>query len=354
MSNSGLFRLQEHTPSAYTNDSRDFQLMLRLYDCVNNGVKYYIDSIIDSLNTDLCNSELLSLLKTKVGFFSNVEFTDRESRYILKSFPYIMKYKGSERGIEQAVRVFMAAEGISASNKVFIDATTHEIEIFIESPLVETKMLEEMLKYIIPTGYLVSITFGNPNDVSSSYQEDNFGMALSMPDLYNSVVRGSEPPSSDPVVTYGFRAVSTPFSPNIAKYAYEISGFGGILDGDLQGVVFTASDNSPQLYDQTNSNYYRVEGGKWVQKDSVDNSRSCVLISGATISTTTSTDDTLSTTVLGSNTQNICLYEVVVVNEESTTYAWTNMEFNTLGDVGFTDVLGSANDDGGTPASYTF
>ena len=343
----GLFRLQDNTPTAYTEDSRDFQLMLRLYDCVNNGVKYYIDSIIDSLNTDLCSSELLVLLKTKIGFFSNVEFTDRETRFILKSFPYIMKYKGSEEGIKRAVRVFMAAEGISASNNIFIDSEKHEIEIFMESPLVSTKALEEILRYIIPTGYIVSIVFGNPSSTSSDYQEDQFGMSLEMPDLYGSTVRGSVQPSSDPVVLYGFREASTPLSPNIAKYAYEVSGTIALSNGDLSGVKFIASDNSPQLYDQTNSNYYRVEGGKWVNKESsVDNSRSYVVISGATISTTTSTDDTLSTTVLGNNAQNICLY--------NGTSAWTNMEYNSLGNVGFTDVLGSTNSDGGTPASYTF
>lgn len=342
MSNSGLLRLQEHTPSVYTNDSRDFQLMLRVYDCVNNGVKYYIDSIIDSLNTDLCNSGLLDLLKTKVGFFSSAEFTDREARYILKSFPYIVKYKGSKAGIEQAVRVFMTAEGISASSNVFIDTEKHEIEIFIDSPLVGTKMLEEILKYIIPTGYIVSITFGNPNETSPSYfQEDSFGMALSMPDLYNSVVRGSEPPSSNPSVTYGFREVGTPLSPTIAKYAYEISGTPSITSGNMSGVTFVAKEDAPHIYSSSASwtSVYDSEHSEWVwQSDSQTVSSGIKISSGTTPA---------SASISGSdNTQNICLY--------NGTNAWTNVEFNALGDVGFTDVLGSENDDSGTPASYTF
>ena len=342
MSNSGLLRLQEHTPSAYTDDSRDFQLMLRVYDCVNNGVKYYIDSIIDSLNTDLCNSELLDLLKTKVGFFSSAEFTDRESRYILKSFPYIMKYKGSKAGIEQAVRVFMTAEGISASSAVFIDTEKHEIEIFIESKLVGTKMLEEMLKYIIPTGYIVSITFGNPNETNPSYfQEDTFGMALSMPDLYNSVVRGSEQPSSSPAVTYGFRAVETPLSPTIAKYAYEISGTPSITSGNMSGVTFVAKEDAPHIYSSSASwtSVYDSEHSEWIwQSDSPKVSSGIKISDGTTPA---------SASISGSDsTQNICLY--------NGTNAWTNMEFNTLGDAGFTDVLGSTNGSGGTPASYTF
>ena len=349
MSNSGLLRLQEHTPSAYTNDSRDFQLMLRVYDCVNNGVKYYIDSIIDSLNTDLCNSELLGLLKTKVGFFSSSEFTDREARYILKSLPYIMKYKGSKAGIEQAVRVFMVAEGISASSDVFIDTEKHEIEIFIESELVGAKMLEEMLKYIIPTGYIVSITFGNPNETNPShFQEDAFGMALSMPDLYNSVVRGSVAPnidtdgvSPDNSVYYGFRAVETPLSPTIAKYAYEISGTPSITSGNMSEVTFVAKEDAPHIYSSSSSwtSVYDSGNSEWVWQSDSQTVSSGIKISDGTTPASAS--------ISGSdNPQNICLY--------NGTNAWTNVEFNALGDVGFTDVLGSENDDSGTPASYTF
>ena len=78
----GIFRLQDNTPEAYTEDSRDFQLMLRLYDCVNNGVKFYIDSIPDTVNTKKCNAALLDLLKTKLGFFSSIEFQERELRSV--------------------------------------------------------------------------------------------------------------------------------------------------------------------------------------------------------------------------------------------------------------------------------
>ena len=42
-----MLRLENNTPSIYCQKSRDFQLFCRLYDVVNNGVKFDIDSIIN-------------------------------------------------------------------------------------------------------------------------------------------------------------------------------------------------------------------------------------------------------------------------------------------------------------------
>lgn len=346
MPNSGLFRLQEHTPSAYTDDSRDFQLMLRVYDCVNNGVKYYIDSIIDSLNTDLCNSELLGLLKSKIGFFSNIEFTDRELRFILESFPYITKYKGSREGIERAVCSFMRAKGIDASHEVIINngyvegRPDHTIDIAIESAVIDTRMLEEVLKYIIPTGYILSISFISPEYVESGYMPEDFGMTLTMKDKYNSLVRGSTQPNATDGVYYGFIQVSSPISSDleegIFKYGFEISGESVSInsEGSLENAVFTASSASPQLYD--GDNYYVVDDGQWKSVDSEDSSRSCIYISDASVSTST-----VSATVLGGN-QDICLY---AKNGSSVSSVWTNMGYSILGNVGFADVIGNSNDD---------
>ena len=59
-----LFRIQDKTPEVYTSTSRDFQLIGRLYDCIINGVKFDIDSILDIINTDFIDSKLLKLLQT--------------------------------------------------------------------------------------------------------------------------------------------------------------------------------------------------------------------------------------------------------------------------------------------------
>lgn len=186
----GLFRLQDNTPSAYTEDSRDFQLMLRLMDCVNSGVGFYTDSIVNTIDTKLCTASLLELLKTKVGFLSSVEFQERELRYILRGFPYIMKYKGSLRGIQEAVYVYMNAKGMSCPHKVYTDSD-HNISIYIESDVSDTTILDEIFKFIVPAGYQVKYIFYTPTTEDNFYEYDFGGKLLDAGDTANAIIRGS-------------------------------------------------------------------------------------------------------------------------------------------------------------------
>ena len=47
---------------------------------------------------------------TKIGFFPKVEIDAQVLKYIIASFPYIIKYKGSELGIKYAVNAILKAE----------------------------------------------------------------------------------------------------------------------------------------------------------------------------------------------------------------------------------------------------
>ena len=96
-----FIRLQENLPLVYEENSRDFQLLGRLYDCVINGVKNDIDNLIYINNPDYCYSNILELLKTKVGFFTSKHFSDRELRHTLKVFSILLKNKGAKEGYSE-------------------------------------------------------------------------------------------------------------------------------------------------------------------------------------------------------------------------------------------------------------
>ena len=53
-----VIRVQEMTPQVYTEDSRDFQLLSRLYDSVFNGVKFDTDSILSLIDTKSCRRNM--------------------------------------------------------------------------------------------------------------------------------------------------------------------------------------------------------------------------------------------------------------------------------------------------------
>ena len=65
------FRIRDNVPDAYVKRSRDFQLLCDLFDIVNNGVKFDIDSIMDLSNTELTRESMLPYLQAKLGFNSS-------------------------------------------------------------------------------------------------------------------------------------------------------------------------------------------------------------------------------------------------------------------------------------------
>ena len=88
-----VIRLQNETPEVYTEQSRDFQLLCRVYDCVINSIKFDVDSIKKISSTRDIRATLLPLLQTKLGFFSNSIMSDEALRTILEAFPLIIKKK---------------------------------------------------------------------------------------------------------------------------------------------------------------------------------------------------------------------------------------------------------------------
>ncbi len=154
-----MFRLQNNVPEVYVQKSRDFQLFCRLYDSVFNGVKYSIDSMMNTSSAKDCNAVLLDLLKTKLGIFADIDLAEDQLRLLLQAFPYIIRHKGSKRGIQYMLSLFhrMNAVKTPMSFEIWnVDSTgnlIYEIELTSDSKLQHDELLLELIKYIIPTGY---------------------------------------------------------------------------------------------------------------------------------------------------------------------------------------------------------
>lgn len=179
-----MFRVQDNVPEIYVNKSRDFQLLCRLWEGSWAGVKYNIDSIINSLDPFTIKGEMLELLATKVGFFTEENLDDNVLRYIISSFKYALRYKGSKRGIKIAFMAILNSEHILLEeSQVIIDIINKEdkgnntlvdrYEVVINTPqaIKNTLALREYLKYILPPGYSYTInTFKLSKDNASQYK----------------------------------------------------------------------------------------------------------------------------------------------------------------------------------------
>lgn len=158
------FRIRNNVPDVYVKQSRDFQLMCDLFDLVNNGVKFDIDTIMDLSDTELCRESMLPYLQKKLGFNLSKEITSENLRKILKSFPYLVNYKGSKMGIEKAIALFLhviysdCAHTVTIYNNVSSDSILGPYVINVELKdrvLKQLHILQDLLKYIVPCGYKV-------------------------------------------------------------------------------------------------------------------------------------------------------------------------------------------------------
>ncbi len=162
-----MFRLQNNVPEIYVQASRDFQLFCRLYDAIQGGVKFSIDSLQDATSTENCNVSLLELLKTKLGLFTNTEVSEENMRLVLGAFPYIMRCKGSIRGVQYILNLFSRLtdehEAIGRIDEGKL-TTDHELYVIFPRNLKNDKLLIELLKLILPAGYILTYAIAQTTD----------------------------------------------------------------------------------------------------------------------------------------------------------------------------------------------
>ena len=150
-----MFRLQNNVPEVYPDKSRDFQMFCRLFDVSFNSVKQSIDSLQYATDTLLCDSSILPLLKTKLGFFSDIELSDKELRYILQAFPTLIRYKGSYQALVYVSNLYSRLIGHADSIRVIHNRDDFKIEVSSEEGISRSQVLFELLKYVLPTGYVI-------------------------------------------------------------------------------------------------------------------------------------------------------------------------------------------------------
>lgn len=157
------FRIRDNVPDVYVKKSRDFQLLCDLFDVVNNGVKFDIDSIMNLTDTKLTREAMLPYLQGKLGFNTSKDIPQDTLRTLLKCFPYLVKGKGSKKGIIEAICLFLNV--IYTDSSYSVDVFNNEkSEIYgnyivlvslNDNVLKNLNILDDLLKYILPAGYNV-------------------------------------------------------------------------------------------------------------------------------------------------------------------------------------------------------
>lgn len=162
--------IKKSVPEIYVKESRDFQLLCDLFDLVNSGVKFDIDTITHLSDTQLCRDSMLRFLQEKLGLSFRNSVTDETLRRILKCFPFIIRNKGTRRGIAEMVSLFLNIVYSDGSYEIVIENTNDNsnletmglgnyviaiITSVEDACLKELDILDDLLKYVIPTGYKI-------------------------------------------------------------------------------------------------------------------------------------------------------------------------------------------------------
>lgn len=194
-----LLRIQGEVPDPYVEQSRDFQLLCRLYDCVVNSTKFDVDSIANLTNTHDIKENMLPLLQTKLGFFSNEEIDSDALRMLLSVFPLLVKCKGSLKSIKWLIDTFLKILNIrvpititttKTTTRLYnIDVPDHTIIVGINAAFRDTAVIfQEVLKYILPAGFGYYVYFYSSNSEITNLLENEKVAILYVSDRISSQI----------------------------------------------------------------------------------------------------------------------------------------------------------------------
>lgn len=193
-----MLRLQNNTPCYYTEKSRDFQLLCRLFDVVNFSTKNNVDAVSTAITSSSTKSSLLKLLCVRAGFISNFYLDNDILRNIAAAFPFIMKKKGTLQGIALATNAILKAENNPASTErieFVIDTSNHKIIVLTPITIYNKTALVELFRYVVPAGVDISIqtytALGDIGQVNTTiYQKDMYDI-ISLQTILSSIARSS-------------------------------------------------------------------------------------------------------------------------------------------------------------------
>ena len=150
-----MIKLQKYTPDVYYNESRDFQLIGRLYDIVLNYVKTNVDLLYNLPLSDDMDDQFVGLLGLTLGFKPKHKYTSKHLKAICSVLAQIMKYKGTVKAVTLACNAIFQSEGSRETSDCVLDGTT--LNIYFPADFSDNNLLNDLLDYILPAGMSVNI-----------------------------------------------------------------------------------------------------------------------------------------------------------------------------------------------------
>lgn len=204
-----MLHLENKTPEYFSENSRDFQLLCRVLNIFLNSSAEQERKIVGNWSIETLDESLLALMARKLGFIEGSYIPPAILRNICKSYPRILKYKGTQQAVrEAAYAVLSAHQEVTALNVIYSASTQESDGKYYSDPYIHIECnvtsgdevyLEKLYPYILPAGvrydYTLNITrsYGSGTKLTSPVtigRTRGWGSAISR-------IIGSKPGSSD-------------------------------------------------------------------------------------------------------------------------------------------------------------
>ena len=171
-----FLQLEHNVPDVYVEKSRDFQLICRVLNIVLNAAIERCSGMLDNLDVDTIDENLLYLMARKQGFVSNHYFPPKVLKNIIEVFPDIIRKKGTEEAIREAVYAVISAGQDIQELTVSYNSEGNIITILTDAGDDYLEYISCLLDFIIPAGIRWKYS---PNlRRVTQYQDDTASSAL--------------------------------------------------------------------------------------------------------------------------------------------------------------------------------
>lgn len=153
-----MIQIKNLTPHVYTDQSRDFQFIGRLFDIALNSVKTNSENLYNLPFNDNTDTQLSTLMSLTLGFKSKHHYNVKQLKAICSCFSEILKYKGTLYALDIAGKALLNAEGIV--DEMFIERNLDDkyvLNIYVPQTLSDTNLLEDIFDYVLPAGMSYTI-----------------------------------------------------------------------------------------------------------------------------------------------------------------------------------------------------
>lgn len=175
------------TPSIYSKESRDYQLIGRLYNAVFNYAKMSIDGMNNFPLSKDSDKRFLDLVAKTIGFESKHSYNTENLYALCSSFKKIVSHKGTKKAIEELLSVLLNSQNIDKLFKVDVYTNNntgkfkpYSIVIYVPTELNDIIMLEDMMSYILPAGFVYEIYVGDIEETDDVKNDFSFESSVTL------------------------------------------------------------------------------------------------------------------------------------------------------------------------------